>query len=217
MNWTCRGIPVTDHSVLLMMFDALTSLLHRPQRVRHPLPQPLLLTRRARTASGTATQCTRRNDLSHHQRALLRVLQPRRRDFHPQYFVVRTGVTQGNLSHNRHHFHDGKRPAHIQDRATLLRRQEACHNPTHAPPPAHATGLRGRGPLDNHVTSAHRAAQRFTPPPAAARGFSGAALAPRDARAHLGRAASRVGGQRHPAAPPPRRACCARRRGREGR
>eukprot|EP01049_Picozoa_sp_SAG25_P022872 SAG25_NODE_9389_length_374_cov_0.945455_1_plen_66_part_10 len=27
----------------------------------------LLLTRRARNASGTATQCTRRNDLSHHR------------------------------------------------------------------------------------------------------------------------------------------------------
>jgi hypothetical protein len=34
----------------------------------------LLLTRRARNASGTATQCTRRNDLSHHRRLRLPLL-----------------------------------------------------------------------------------------------------------------------------------------------
>jgi hypothetical protein len=34
----------------------------------------LLLTRRARNASGTATQCTRTNDLSHHRRLRLPLL-----------------------------------------------------------------------------------------------------------------------------------------------
>jgi hypothetical protein len=36
----------------------------------------LLLTRRARNASGTATQCTRTNDLSHHRRLRLPLLLP---------------------------------------------------------------------------------------------------------------------------------------------